>query len=424
MIVAGWSSAKPKVGNNQKRLNDEIDLFVWPKNKYVKVRFIGPITSSVNVWFEIISSKQKKKVSIPKICLDYNPKTEEFEGDKCPYRMSGVGRPAQFYLTNMIVRDLQEDMPRKLPKLQSSEKKKRNMLGEKWSIKEAGSKSWTPVRAMTVPASLAEKLASLKTLNVVKNKEGKKVEYDVTHAKYGRDLMIKYNPDGAGTAKWEVQMEEKAPLTEEEQNFLLQPLEGLESLKPQSMADAKAEMKRLMEQLADKKSRKSSGGDEDDEDEDDDDDEDDEDDRKSSKSKSKKNKKSSKFDDDEDEDEEDSESDEDDDSDEDEDDEDEDEDEDDSKSAKAKKKSKSKKSKKKSRDDDEESDEDDDEESDEDDDDDEDEDERPSKSKKKAKSKKKSSKTNKKSKKKSRDDDDEDDEESDDDDGFSDDDEF
>src|ERR1700692_1297769 len=214
--MSGWSSTKPKTMNTkQMRLEEEIEIMEFPKNKRVRVRLFGPITSFMTLWFEIISSKQQKKVKIPKISLDYNSKTEDFDKEICPYRKLGAGQNTQSYLINMIVRDIQDEGPsKKAPKHSEAERKRINVLGEKYFVKESGSRSWTPVRAKTWSATMAEKFASLKTLNYVK-KDGKKIEYDITHPKYGCDILLKWNPDSKSPMKWEVNLSERTPLTEE-----------------------------------------------------------------------------------------------------------------------------------------------------------------------------------------------------------------
>jgi len=282
------------MNHKQIRLEEEIEIMEFPKNKWVRVRLFGPITSFMTLWFEIISSKQQKKVKIPKLSLDYNVKTEDFDKDVCPYRKLGVGQNTQSYLINMIVRDIQEEGPsKKAPKHTEAERKRINVLGEKWFVKENGSRSWTPARAKTWSATMAEKFASLKTLNYVK-KDGKKIEYDITHPKYGCDILLKWNPDSKSPMKWEVNLSERSPLTEEELAYLIQPLENLQALKPLDLAAAKADAKQLEKVLANKDARKDVDGD-DEEDEkpkkkkrpSDDEDEDDEEEEEKPKKKKK-----------------------------------------------------------------------------------------------------------------------------------------
>jgi hypothetical protein len=102
-MANGWGDTKPVTNKDNKRLEDETDVFDFKdsKGEFVQMRFLPCITSYSQTWIPIISSKQKKNVSIPKICSDYNPETEQYEKDECPYRKSGVGRTSQTYLKRL-----------------------------------------------------------------------------------------------------------------------------------------------------------------------------------------------------------------------------------------------------------------------------------------------------------------------------------
>lgn len=250
-----WSNAKPINNRERKpRLDEEIELYEFPAGKFVQVRYVGPFTSYSQGWIRIKNPKRdsgKKYLLFPKVCLDYNPETQTFEGERCPYRKGGVYMPQRF-LTNMIVRDLQEDKPRKMRAPTGREAKPRNMLGEKWRIKEMGSKTWTPVRGHDMPSSLADKLANLSELNT-RRKNGKKIAYDITDPRYGMDVLIKYNPKKAGTDKWEVQRAEPTRLSREERDYLIYNLEGLQALKPEDRKTARKEWSRIEKYFAPEK---------------------------------------------------------------------------------------------------------------------------------------------------------------------------
>src|SRR6478736_599384 len=93
-------------------LSDEVEVFQFPKRKWIQVRYLGPFTSYAQGWIRI-KTKEGKRVRFPKICLDYNPKTQEFEDRGCPYRAADIYMPQRF-VTNMIVRDLQDNPPRRM----------------------------------------------------------------------------------------------------------------------------------------------------------------------------------------------------------------------------------------------------------------------------------------------------------------------
>ncbi len=281
--MAGWQSTKPKT-NNQVRMEEEVDVFKFPNKKWVRIRFIGPITSVGYVWFDIISSKKKQKIGIPKICLDYDPETQDFNNKGCPFRSSGAGRFSQKFISNFIVRSVQEGRKFK----SGSAKKVKTSVGT-FYFKEKGSQTKTPVMAQSFPATFAEKLKERGDLNTVKI-DGKKVTKDLSDAKYGRDVLIKFDPDAKGSGMWDVQVQERTPLTEEELKYALQPILDLDSTKPLPKAEAIEEMKKIEKVLANKPKRKDIDKDDDDDDDSDDDDDDndlddDDDDNKKSKKK-------------------------------------------------------------------------------------------------------------------------------------------
>ncbi len=391
-------------GNDSARIEELIDVFKWPDGKWVQVRLMdrGLLPISTH-WVPIIGSKTGKESKIPRLCLNIDPASGKALKGKCPYcELGDTARAQDHYYFNAIIRELQEDQPKKAVKPTSAERET--------GFKDIDSRSWTPVRAIRLPGGLLDQFKAQKDLNKHKSKKtGETKKYAINHDKYGVDFNVMYDSSIKGGQKYKISKEGRTPLTEEELEYLVYDLDGAAIAKEMGL-------KTLEEALRDVKTltlASGKGGKDDDEkskgrrviDEDEDDVDLDEDDEPK-----KKGKKSKHRDDDEDEDE-----DEDDapfkkkgkkskHRDDDDDDEpkkkkgkkskDEDEDDEDDEDEKPSKKSK----KSKHRDDDE--DEDDEDEDDEDDD----EDEKPSKKSKKSK------------KSKHRDDDDDDDEDEDDDD--------
>jgi len=406
--MGSFDSAKPKVGKDSVRLENLVELLKLKPNKWVTIRILpNDIFPIKEHWIDIVT-KSKKEVRIPKICVSFDPAKEaDKDGVNCPY--CTVNNGGISYLVNVIHRGLQEDEPKKKGKPTKTE--------AKTGFKVKDSETWTPVVVARFPSSLVKKIQSLKDLNKVK-KDGKTTTYGASHAKYGFDIDIKYDPDASGTDKYQVQKGERSSITDEEKEYLVYDLNEslLDALGRETPKEAKKELGRM--EL--KGSEEVDGSDEE---EDDDDDLDYKKKKKKKKSEEddddfsskKKGKKKSKDDEEEEEDEEE----------EDEEEEDEEE-EDEPKSKKSKsKKKKPVKGKKKSKDeeeeeedeeeeeeedeDEEEEDEEEEEEEDEEEEDeeeDEDEDEPKSKKKKPVKSK-----SSKKKGKKSKDEDDSDDEE-------------
>ena len=386
-------------GNDSARIEELIDVFKWPDGKWVQVRLMdrGLLPISTH-WVPIIGSKTGKESKIPRLCLNIDPASGKALKGKCPYcELGDTARAQDHYYFNAIIRELQEDQPKKAVKPTSAERET--------GFKDIDSRSWTPVRAIRLPGGLLDQFKAQKDLNKHKSKKtGETKKYAINHDKYGVDFNVMYDSSIKGGQKYKISKEGRTPLTEEELEYLVYDLDGAAIAKEMGL-------KTLEEALRDVKTLTlagGKGGKDDDEkskgrrviDDDDDVDLDEDDEPK------KKGKKSKHRDDDEDE----------------------DEDEDDAPFKKKGKKSKhrdddededeepKKKKGKKSKDEDEDDEDDEDEkpskkskkskhsDGDDDDDEDDDEDEKPSKKSKKSK------------KSKHRDDDDDDDEDEDDDD--------
>ncbi len=406
--MSGFSTIKPKQAGrkDEVKIDDVLGIFKFPEGEFAEVRFIpGPILALKQHWIKIRGGKDKREIKVPRWCIAFDPVTEGPNGKKCPYcelstGQDGAQQESIKYYANAIIRDMQENEPRKKV-APSKEERKSGFI-------QAGSKAFTPIRVVALTPTLAQKLQDLEQLNTHKDKKtGKKKSFPLSHPVYGKDVSIKFDNSKAGSDKYNVVPGEKTKLTDEEKEYLVWNLnpDVLDKLGLKSEKEAKEDFKRMDVIGGDEpedddddedsggrrlgaKGKKAAKGKGKSRDDDDEDDEDDEDDRPSKKSKAKK---PSRFDDDEDEDE-----------DEDEDDDDDDDDDRPSKKSKSKKPAKGK-GKKSSFDDDDDD--------DDDDDEDDDDDDRPSKkSKSKSKGKKPAKGKAKKSSFDDEDDDDEDDE--------------
>lgn len=309
----GFGKVKPKAAQRDSlKLHEVIEMHEWPKDEWSTVRFLDtPIIAVKRHWIKIVAGKEKREVTIPRFCLVHNimdendpRKTADGKEIECPYcalthgrEDNATARAEYFYLANAIIRDIQEDEPRKKGEHTKDEKKTK--------FKDIRSKSWTPVRVCRLPSSVVLRIQELSESNIVKNKKkGTKKAYDVTDPKYGIDVRVKFKPKGAGTDKYSADAGDREPLTEDEAGYLVWALDDalLDAAGRMSNAQAIEDLKRM--ELV--------GGDVPEDDEDDDgyslggkskskskkkpafDDEDDEDD------KPKKKKKKPAFDDDED----------------------------------------------------------------------------------------------------------------------------
>lgn len=225
MAKQGFGSiAPPKAGGNDNvRLEELVDVMKFKPDEWVTMRFIpGPILAYKIHWIRIYGGKEKKLIKIPRICLAFDSDNESVpkKGVKCPYCTlshggdeSGASANSQVvYLTNAINREAQEDEPAKKVRPDKSELKT--------GFKDINSKSWTPIETVKLPSSLASKLQELAERNIYTDKTGKKKAYDISDAKYGIDISIKYKPKASGTDKYSVDKGPRTKLTEEELELL------------------------------------------------------------------------------------------------------------------------------------------------------------------------------------------------------------
>ena len=333
-------------GNDSARIEELIDVFKWPDGKWVQVRLMdrGLLPISTH-WVPIIGSKTGKESKIPRLCLNIDPDSGKAIKGKCPYcELGDTARAQDHYYFNAIIRELQEDQPKKAVKPTSSERET--------GFKDIDSRSWTPVRAIRLPGGLLDQFKAQKDLNKHKSKKtGETKKYAINHDKYGVDFNVMYDSTTKGAGKYKISKEGRTPLTEEELEYLVYDLDGaaiakemglktleeaLRDVKTMTLAsgkggkddDGKSKGRRVIDDDDDdvdldeddepkKKGKKSKHRDDDDDDEpkkkkgkkskdEDEDDEDDEDEKPSKKSKKSKHR-ADDDDDDEDEDDEDDE---------------------------------------------------------------------------------------------------------------------
>lgn len=267
----GNINAQPD-SNKSKRDSEIVDLLELSAD-FQQLRLVGPVQGVANHWIDI--ETKKGVISIPKPSLRYDPKTDTFDDTlEDPYEeIDNPRRTSKSYYVNAIVRDLQDNEPKKKPALDKTEKKK--------GLKTKGSSAWTPVRVLRVPATVAGKLQKLRQVNKHKI-DGKLTPCDITDPKYGCDIFMSFDNDLSGSDKYQVQIAEKTKLSKEEKEYLIYDLTGLHN--PEDLKTARKEAEALAAKMP---------GDEN-MDEGDEDEEDDMDRKRKSKKKSSKSGKSSK----------------------------------------------------------------------------------------------------------------------------------
>lgn len=238
-----FSTAKAD-GDSKPRLEDLFQVMPFPDGgEWLHVRFVGPVVSYGYHWVSIIT-KNGKAVTLPKLCLSYDSVTETHDSTKkCPYCKLDNQRFSKTYYSNAIIRSLEEEIPAKLPALGDEE--------EESGFKTMGSKSWTPIRVIRMPATVVGKLQKLAELNFVTDKKtGKKKYFDISHEKYGLDCFVAHNSKVKGTDAYSVAKHERTALDETETEFLCWDIE--DRLTPEDYEEAKREAATLANQAPDK----------------------------------------------------------------------------------------------------------------------------------------------------------------------------
>lgn len=272
----GFGDANVNSDNRPPRIEELVEM-VKPTSEFLQVRLIGDVFSYATHWIKILTSKGE--FNIPKVPLNFDPYSDSFDEtiEDPYYDLPNRETTSKRYFVNVIVRDIQDSEPRKKEKPTKSERKSGFMNGK-------GSKTWTPVRVLSVPSGVAKQLQKIITMNKHKV-NGKVVNCELSDPKYGCDLFISFDPDAKGPNKWSVQKGDHSPLTEDEKAYLQWNLDFTETaMRKESLEKAKQEAKALL----------AKAGQGDDEDEDDDEDEYDLPSKKSKKSKKSKDKKAKK----------------------------------------------------------------------------------------------------------------------------------
>jgi hypothetical protein len=287
-----FDDRNPSVGRQDApKLTDLVEMLEWPKKgRSVQVRLVGPVVSR-GLYKVKVRKKDGQETEITKVSLNYDADSDSIDtSKKCPYSKlpKDMAAMRKAYFVNAIVRPLQEDAPNK-PKKPTKEEATSG-------FKEMDSDTWTPVRVIRIPSSLALRIKQLGAKNLVKSKSGDKKAFPATHEKYGFDLDMTFDKTLPPANMYSADAAEgpqggkQSPLTEEEQNYLLWNIE--EIYVPEDFATAKSEADSLEERWYGKK-KKSSDDDDGDDDSDDDsdsdeDDEEDEDEDDAPKKSSKK----------------------------------------------------------------------------------------------------------------------------------------
>lgn len=252
-----FSDVKSYSRDKTPRIDEKMGVFDFKKvnKKFMTFRILDtstePFVSIAQVWVKKTISKEgaNKEVTYPRLACNWDPFAGEFtDPRKDPYL--GVGEnsmSAPFYIL-AISRDLQERKKKwSGPK---TPKEKKGYFELDADVEECMQR--TPIRVLSLPGGVVSDLGTkFKQLNVVKIKDAKgklkKVEKDLTDAKYGCDVSICYDKDAQGGKKYSIQIGQRTPLTPEELAYLKWDLEKITEanfVPTQTYEEAQAELKR------------------------------------------------------------------------------------------------------------------------------------------------------------------------------------
>lgn len=224
MKTTSWSDIDSNNNNRQKskRVSDLVEVYDKKNysNKWQAIRLVGPITSNCMHTVKCQGKDPTKPILFFSDCLNYNRETGDFEDNNCPYCQVGVPKSIKFY-QNAIIRELENNPPANKGERTPFEKEVRELGDNKFYVKEnKETSSWTPVRMVELPKSLAGKLHNIEVLNFYKDPEtGERHSASPSDLRYGVDLFITYKPDSNDPKeKYDIQRDAdsgKTPITKE-----------------------------------------------------------------------------------------------------------------------------------------------------------------------------------------------------------------
>lgn len=232
----GFGQTNAGASERTPAIRDLVDLLDIPK-KFTQIRLIGGVLPYVQHWVPI-KNKAGQEVKIPKVSPSFDPFTDSYDSTiEDPYKeLEGV-QTSKHYYVNCIVRDLQDQEPRKKEKPSKAERKS--------GIIEKGSTTWNPVRVLRIPSGVAKQFQQLIQMNRHKIK-GKTQYCELSDPDYGCDIFINFDPEAPGATKYMVQKGDHSPLTKAEKEYLLYNLDFTETaMKSESEEKAKQEAKAL-----------------------------------------------------------------------------------------------------------------------------------------------------------------------------------
>ena len=219
-----------------KRPDEIVDILDLSKD-YIQVRVIGDVAVYAMHWIEITTPKGAV-INIPRPVPNFDSAIDDFDSTiDDPYKdIPNNMSTRKTYYVNAIVRDDQDDKPKKLATHTKQEKKT--------GLKSKNSKSWTPVKVLRLPTSVVRMIQKIITMNKHKV-DGKIREYELSHPVYGCDIYISFDKDEKGPNMYSVQKGDQCKLTKSEKAYLTWDLTKI--VTPLPIEEAKKDAKALSE---------------------------------------------------------------------------------------------------------------------------------------------------------------------------------
>ncbi|WYW01729.1 single strand DNA binding protein [Pseudomonas phage vB_PpuM-Voja-6] len=231
-----------QTGGKKVYFNKKVKMLEYPPNgSFIAVRIVGDPIPEV-VYRITINKNDGTPIDLPFTPLNFDREADTFDTTiECPFaEIENPKKTQKYYYLNVIVRELQDSEPKRVPDPSANEKKS----GFMDSISSA---SWTPVRVLRVTDRIAGKIKKLEDTNKVKTKNGVQI-MALGDPEFGRDLLVSYDKDAKSASDmYDVQLDSSSgptPLTRTEQKYLQWDIEGNLD-QPLSYADAVKEVANL-----------------------------------------------------------------------------------------------------------------------------------------------------------------------------------
>lgn len=248
MALKGFADIKTNNNSQQRDKFKTINLKDY-EGKTFTVRPVGSVYPQYIHWIKR-RAKDGSIKTFPAPCANFNYKENEFEENGCPWckaKCDGSRR----YLMRVIDRNEVENEPKKLPPRTDSEKKKHTMDGiEGIHYLDEDSKSWSPVKVLSIPSGVAQEIGSLEKLKNTKTskKSGKKITFPAGDVKYGFDIDILYDSSKKAKA-WTIDFSERTELTDEELDYLYPNFEDASFTKDVDVEKQKEEFRKIKDSI-------------------------------------------------------------------------------------------------------------------------------------------------------------------------------